>query len=392
MNIFFKSAMTLTMGLVMATGFTACSDDDENESESGELSVKEQALKDAVEPYVDNTVLSTYKGMADAAIQLYDKCVDIQNKFANNTLTASDVTEAGNYWKASRQSWELSEAFLFGPAAQHNIDPHIDSWPLDKNAMDVLLNEIKNDKDWNIDNNAGYGLIGYHSIEYVLFELSTDGKTSYPHAPSTYTAEILEYLVTVAEDLRNQCVLLEACWAGIDNISANKKEILEDAELDYGEEYGWEMKNSGQAGSRFKTYQKAAEEIIQGCIDIVDEVGNTKIGTPHNGSSEEDRNYIESPYALNSIVDFQDNIRSVKNSYLGSRSRDASISDFVKARNASLDNEVREALENAISKIGAIPEPFASTAKSNEAAAAIDACNDLQDTLDKVMSLITTQE
>lgn len=68
----------------------------------------------------------------------------------------------------------------------------------------------------------------------------------------------------------------------------------------------------------YKTYQEVAEEIIQGCIDIADEVGNTKIGRPHNGSSLDDRNYIESPYSLNSIEDFQDNIRSIKNSYCGS--------------------------------------------------------------------------
>jgi hypothetical protein len=198
-------------------------------------------------------------------------------------------------------------------------------------------------------------------------------------------------LVAVAEDLRNQCVLLESCWAGQDAITQAKQDILEDAELGYDDNYGWMMINAGQAGSRFKTYQQAAEDIIQGCIDIVDEVGNTKIGRPHLGSTEEDRNYIESPYSLNSIEDFQDNIRSVRNAYAGTNSSDASISDYVKKVNSDLDTKVNNAITNAINVIGTIPEPFAKYATGTEAANAIDACDQLQRLLDEVMTQLSKQ-
>jgi hypothetical protein len=151
------------------------------------------------------------------------------------------------------------------------------------------------------------------------------------------------------------------------------------------------MINAGQAGSRFKTYQQAAEDIIQGCIDIVDEVGNTKIGRPHLGSTEEDRNYIESPYSLNSIEDFQDNIRSVRNAYAGTNSSDASISDYVKKVNSDLDTKVNNAITNAINVIGTIPEPFAKYATGTEAANAIDACDQLQRLLDEVMTQLSKQ-
>lgn len=389
MKRFTKPALALTLAITMGIGFTSCSNDDDNDGIENMYEVRETAFKNAATPYVNNTVYPTYEAMADAAILLYDKCTDIQAKYAAGTLTENDIEQAGNYWKASRKSWELSEAFLFGPAAQHNIDPHIDSWPLDKNAMDVALNDIRNGKEWSIDNNGGYGLIGFHSVEYILFELTSDGNQSRPHDPATYTPEILEFLVTVTEDLRNQCILLEACWKGMDNISKEKQDILEEAELDYAEEYGWEMINAGIGGSRFKTYQSVAEEIIQGCIDIIDEVGNTKIGKPHGAASEEDRNYIESPYSLNSVEDFQDNIRSVQNSYIGSKSGDASISDYVKSIDPKLDNDVRTAMENTITVIGRIPEPFTKTARGTEAAAAIDACNDLNDLMEEVMNVIT---
>ena len=384
MKSFHQLIFALLLGCATAS-LMACSDDEPTQDPTG-LTEKEQALRAAVIPYVDNTVLPTYCGMADAAVELYEQCLSIREKFAAGTLTEADVAEAGNTWKRSRKYWELSEAFLFGPANTHNIDPHIDSWPLDKNAMDALLSDIRSGKPWDIANNAGYGLLGFHSIEYVLFELSEDGNTSHPHNPANYTAEELEYLVAVARDLRDQCVLLEACWAGTENISDVKQAILEEADLDYGENYGEMMKGAGQAGSIFKTHQSTAEEIIQGCIDIADEVGNTKIGRPNTASGQEDRNYIESPYSLNSIEDFQDNIRSIENSYFGSIAGDASISDYIRSVNPALDAKVRQSIDAALAAIGRIPEPFAKYATGPEATEAVEVVGtDLVNTLNLVM-------
>lgn len=352
----------LAMSAMVMGMTTACSDSDDDNLLDDNLSEKEEAISRATLPYINNTVLPTYKSMADAAIDLHDYCLTIQSKHAAGTLTTADVKAAADAWKQSRKSWELSEAFLFGPATDYDIDPHIDSWPLDKNAMDDLLADIRAGKEYTVDNNLGYGLLGFHSVEYMLFELSSDGQTSNIHSLN-YTPEELKYLTLVTEDLRNQCVLLESSWAGIDNISAEKQEILEEAELDKDMNYGNMMINAGKAGSIFKTYQEVAEDIIQGCIDIADEVGNTKIGRPNNGIEEDDRNYIESPYSLNSIEDFQDNIISIRNAYCGSKSGDASISDYIKARNPQLDADVRKAIEDAITAIAAIPEPFALNAK-----------------------------
>lgn len=364
----------------------SCSENDE--PTPGEITQKEETLKSATEDYVEHTVLPTYSAMADAAIRMCELCHDIQTKYAAGALTTNDIKAAGDAWKSARKNWELSEAFLFGPAANHNIDPHIDSWPLDKASMDNLLMQIRNGNPWSLENNGGYGLIGFHAVEYMLFELSGDGNTSLVHSTS-YTPEELEYLVAVADDLCQQCVCLEACWAGTENVSKEKQEILEEADLDYGENYGWEMKNAGRAGSRFKTYQEAAEEIIQGCIDIADEVGNTKIGRPHLGSSQEDKNYIESPYSLNSIEDFADNIRSIKNAYLGSMARDASVSDYIKSISPTSDATVRAAIENAISAIELVPEPFEKNATGTLAGAAMTAAGkDLVEALETANSVI----
>jgi hypothetical protein len=359
--------LMLVPALVTSMSLASCSD---SNSDDEETSAKETLLGNAATDYINNTVLPTYKGMADAAINLYDYCTVIQEKHENGTLTSADVKNAADAWKTSRKYWELSEAFLFGPASDYNIDPHIDSWPLDKDAMDRLLVEIRNGADYSLDNNFGYGLLGFHSIEYMLYELSADGNSSSIHS-TNYTTEELKYLVMVAEDLRNQCVCLEACWAGTENVSSQKQQILEEAELDKAKDYGWMMQNAGKAGSIYKTYQEVAEEILQGCIDIADEVGNTKIGRPHQGSTVDDRNYIESPYSLNSIEDFVDNIKSIRNSYCGANTTDASVSKYIKTVNPELDTRVQAAIENAITAISAIPEPFAKNASGAAAGNAV---------------------
>lgn len=365
---------------------TSCSS--ENTEEPDMMSDKEQILKESALDYVNNTVLPTYSAMADAAIDLYDHVLTMQINHASGSLTSEDITKAANAWKLARKNWELSEAFLFGPAADYNIDPHIDSWPLDKDAMDRLLDEIRRGADYSLDNNFGYGLLGFHSIEYMLFELSADGNTSHIHS-TNYTTEELSYLVMVAEDLRNQCVCLEACWAGSENISSRKLQILDDADLNKNKNYGWMMINAGQPGSIYKTYQEVAEEIIQGCIDIADEVGNTKIGRPNSGASLEDRNYIESPYSLNSIEDFVDNIISIRNSYTGTKGNDKSVSDYIKSVNPSLDEKVHRAIEDAIAAINHIPEPLSSHASGPEATSAVKIVGtDLVDILEEAYNEI----
>ncbi|WP_223854763.1 imelysin family protein [Bacteroides sp. GM023] len=384
-----KWPICMALGALMVTSMTACSD---SEGDTSDQETKETILKAAVNPYVNKTVIPTYKAMADAAIEMYDKCVIMQEAFKAGNLTLDMIKTAGESWNTSRKYWELSEAFLFGAAADYNIDPHIDSWPLDKTAMDRMLNNPGQMAQMSPDyvaNNLGYGLLGFHAVEYMLFQLENNETTSAPRAINKFTTQEMIYLTSVAGDLRNQCVRLEASWAGLENISSEKQEILTDIKPTFN--YGSSMLNSGNGGSKYVNYQDAAEDIIQGCIDIADEVGNTKIGRPVNGSSEEDKNYIESPYSLNSIVDFTDNIISIQNAYQGSNAGDASISVYIKHIDPALDEAMRAAINNAITAIKKIPEPFAKTATTNaDAKAAVTIVGtDLVKVLEKVMAALS---
>ena len=367
MKSILKTSAFIAMSAIMATSMTSC--DENNGENTGELSAKEQTLKDAVTPYVNNTVIPTYKSMADAAIKLMNACNEAKEKFESDKDGAqAKITEAGNYWKESRKYWELSEAFLFGAAADYNIDPHIDSWPLDKAALEQLLNNqgmmnaIGEGGGAYVSANLGYGLLGFHAIEYMLFQLNASGDKS--------------------------SARLEASWAGMDNVSSEKQTILTDNELEPTFNYGESMLNAGQGGSKYVNYTDAAQEILQGCIDIADEVAEQKMGRPANGSSEEDKNYIESPYSLNSIVDFADNIRSIKNAYEGSNDGDKSVSDFIASVNAEKDKAVKDAIAAAITSIEKIPEPFAKNATSQTTKDAIAAVAKVSNTLSEAANVL----
>ena len=379
------------LGLIGVLG-TSC------ENNTKVISDKEAALQQAVTPYVNNTVIATYKAMADAGMTLLEQTEAILDKVEKAEDYTTLMRDAGASWRAMRKHWEQSEAFLFGPAASHNIDPHIDSWPLDFNAMNALLHDadrmavIEEEGGAYVGDKLGYALKGFHAAEYLLFEsVEQDGRavgTGRPHAANLTHAEAV-YLLGIVEDLTQQAILLEYAWAG--EVSADKKQLLEEGEVEpYEDRYGWQMIHAGQAGSIYVTYQEVAEEIIAGCVDIAGEVADLKMGNPYISSTPEERDYIESPYSCTSTEDFADNIRSIQHAYCGAHAGDYAISNYIYSQDAELDGRVRSSIEDAIAAIAEINN-FENTAQNNpQVKAAIDKVSALEEILDnEVLPLLS---
>ena len=374
-------------------GLTAC------EKGGGSItSDKEAALQKVVTPYVNNTVVETYSNMASAGMDLLAYTEIILGKVTTGEDYTADMADADAAWRRMRKYWEQSEAFLYGPASAHNIDPHIDSWPLDFNAMNALLHDqarmeqIEEEGGAYVGDKLGYALKGFHAAEYLLFEsVIQDGRaigTGRPHAANLTHAEAV-YLLGIVEDLTQQAILLEYAWAG--EVCAEKIDVLEEAEIEpYEDNYGAQMINAGKAGSIYVSYQDVAEEIIAGAIDIAGEVADLKLGNPYLSSTDDQRDYIESPYSCTSTEDFADNIRSIKHAYCGAKEGDACVSDYVKSQDKDLDANVRKIIDDAIAAIQAI-ENFESTAQNNQQVkAAIDKVSELEGILDdEVLPLLS---
>ena len=348
---------------------------------------KEAALQQAVTPYVHHTVVATYSAMADAGMVLLEQTNAILEKVEKSEDYTDLMKEADASWRLMRKYWEQSEAFLYGPAFHHSIDPHIDSWPLDFNQMNALLNDPVRMAQLEEDGGryVGDALKGFHACEYLLFEsVMQDGRavgTGKPHATNLTHAEAV-YLNAIVEDLVQQAILLEYAWAG--EVSDEKMALLEEAEIEpFEDHYGEQMINAGKAGSIYVNYQDVAEEIIAGAIDIAGEVADLKMGNPYISSTAAQRDYIESPYSCTSTIDFADNIRSIQHAYCGAQTGDYSISNYIYRQDAELDAEVRKAIEDAIAAIEAI-EDFENTAQGNpKVKAAMEKVQALEEVLDK---------
>lgn len=379
--------LLLSMSLsLMALGLTSC----EKEVEVADNSNSDE-LTAINSQFVDGTVLPTYASLSDAAIQLYGAL-----KTLRGSKTDANVAAAAALWNTTRVYWEESEAFLFGPVDVLGIDPHIDTWPMAEEAfVSLMKNETlvrsydNGDGDKNVSSTDNEdGLLGFHSIEYILFR---DGKI---RKAAEITELELIYVVAVAGDLRNQCCLIEAGWLGESGISDEKlgyaKRAFNFDELGryYSTSFSKTMKET--PNSKFSSARSSSVAILDGCIDIADEVGTMKIGAPYNGASDDDKNYIESKFSYNSKVDFAGNIRSIQNAYLGGipSKRGASVSDLIKKLNPSLNGEVKTGIDNAIAKIDAM-QNFETNAQNNSSVqAAMEACLDLLEKLETAKSTL----
>ena len=385
MNKIFKYSMMFAAALAFTMGFTSCSDDDNDEQD---VTFSSSELKEVNADYVDNTVVATYRNLADYNKQLV---ADL-----NAMSDDAGVAKACETWKQSRKWWEFSEAFLFGAAGDYAIDPHTDTWPFDRTMFDKYMSLYKNaklgeegfEKETNTINEAiatGQNLTGFHAVEYLIF------REGQPRHFADMTANEIYFAKTAAQDLYLSSLKLVSAWGG--KVSADEQALLDEVEFASSINYGENFKNAGNAGSTYSTVVLASKEIIAGANDIIGEVRDSKIGAPATG---EDVNYIESPHAHNSIQDFYDNIMSVKHALYGGCTVDGTTPETKSLIGICLKNDKTKAaaqnvmtnLENALSKISSMKKPFVLYYTDQSAKDAMEALDGLEESLNALDKLL----
>ncbi len=346
MKHLFRSAAIVAASLLLAVNFSSCNKDPQTTTEEANKAQKEAIVKQ----YLNHTVYPTYANLAEQTEKLVDNLEALKANKTQANVNAATVT-----FLEARKWWEMSEAFLFGAASDFGIDPHIDSWPLDEDAFNNLMASpnmiaaLATDEDgMGAGEQLGNALLGFHGIEFILF------REGQPRNVNEITDDMMTYIVAVSRDLRNRCFQLEVSW-------------------------------NANAGSTFATFTNALEAIADGCLDIADEVGTSKIGKCHTG---EDVTYVESPYSQKSITDFHDNIISIKNAYMGGmesqRDESLSVHTYIKEYNAELDTKALNAIEKALTAIDNMAAPFVVNYADASAGAAMEACQDLSDVMAEV--------
>ena len=407
-----KKFFHLSLALLMSLSFTACGSDDDNKNdgttpgdtnestistdtkykdpsygtaaveacatvvtnfEAANLTIataelnKEQEtyLRNVLSGLVSNVIVPTYTKLADDVEDL-EKTL---NGLTTNNITQAQINKACKDFKDARENWERSEAFLMGAASDFDIDPTIDSWPLNRSLLLAYFNNGMNDEMLE-----DATILGFHALEFILFRNGQPRKVAEFQGNDTYKnfekitgAQELKYAQTISTLLKQRCFQLQVAWEGEKN--ASRVSVVKAAGLDYtteaGLSYGDNLILAGQENSKstFTSLEDAIAQVLSddegSCVGIANEVGTAKIANPFAAG---DISYVESPYSYNSITDFQDNIRSIRNVWYGSTNgTPASISfyNFFQSVDASnVNTSVTGAFNDAINKIGAMPAPF----------------------------------
>ena len=321
-------------------------------------------LRNVLSGLVSNVIVPTYTKLADDVEDL-EKTL---NGLTTSSITQAQINKACEDFKGARENWERSEAFLMGAASDFDIDPTIDSWPLNRS---LLLSYFQGGMKPEMLEDAT--ILGFHALEFILFRNGQPRKVAEFQGYDTYKnfeqitgAQELKYAQTICTLLKQRCFQLQVAWEGEKN--ASRVAVVKAAGLDYtteaGLSYGDNLIQAGQnSKSTFTTFEEAIAQVLSddegSCVGIANEVGTAKIANPFAAG---DISYVESPYSYNSITDFQDNIRSIRNVWYGSTNGSpASVSfyNFFESVDASnVNTSVTKAFNDAISKIGAMPAPF----------------------------------
>jgi len=331
--IFKRSLVALAISTIALTGCGSSSSEEEVVIEPTGFSF---AATEMITNLTNDVIVAGYQNLNDEAA---DFLLATQNLV--NTPTAENLAAAQQAWKDVRVPWEQGESHIFGPVDALSIDPHLDTWPLNTSDLQALLasqtgfsaDELKTFND---------DVQGFHTMEFLLFG---DGVADNEKTIEEMTILESEYLSAAAEVFKTYTQTLFDAWTVANNPndvnSVAYKDLLITANNDvYASQLG------------------VVEELINGMIGIVDEVGNGKIAEPFGSSIDNiDTSKVESQYSWNSLSDFTDNIQGVQNVYRGEfpeQADKAGIIDFISAADAVVATRVDIEIVDAIAAIKAI--------------------------------------
>lgn len=428
MTKIFKTMLFFLAATALTLNFSSCSSDDNDGEDSEILKEKNAAIQALVQDYLDDVVFPTYTHLANSADELNTKITAFNAKLqAGTPVTDAEIKAICDNYKEARKHWEESEAFLYGAASNFNIDPHIDSWPLDVEMLKSILVKDEVIAKLNASDGVEYarktlkedGQLGFHGVEFIFFRDGEARPASYfnNNESESYLnyfsgvdvkaqAEVV-YAKAVAGDLRDKVFQLEVAWEGSAAAESHRSRVQECQDNgSFGSDYkttsgtglcfGDDLLAAGTSQSSLasSSLKKVFETIlISGCSDICSEVADQKLGQAYRastgmGTSEDDPNYIESPYSYNSFTDFYDNIMSIQNSLYsnieGSSAKSTSLMAYLKKYNPEEAALLQEKLSAAFSALNACKNsgtPFVKNPGASCVSEAITAVGALDDEL-----------
>lgn len=248
----------------------------------------------------------------------------------SSTPNAQNLLLAQEAWIATRKVWELSESWAWGPVADNEIDPRIDTWPMDVTQLETVLATSSAIVINSITvNGFEDSLRGFHPLEYILF--GVDKRRVYTELDTRN----LQYAIALAEVLYGNIQELNSLF----NVYSTNLDVFGTQQTFFSE-------------------HDALYTIASGMLGICDELANSKMQIPISEMQKNGKDpslFEESQYAQNTLVDFYHNLLGISNVYNGKyNDTGCSMSDLVRGTNIALDNKIKEQILSAMSAMQAL--------------------------------------
>lgn len=325
----------LVLIVITQLSLTSCTD---NKALISETSTVSSALqKEVLTNLSVDVIVETYADVQNNSRYLNTKA---KNLTIGDEQALQVVKDA---WKDARASWEKSKGFLFGPVVEKGIAPAIDTWPIDLNAINSILESGQKISSNSLqDNNTARG---FHTIEYFVWGMNGN------KSASELTQKEIEYIVAATENLKENARLLYIGWCH------------------EGSYFASNFIDAGESTSIYSSQEDALKEIVKGMVAIADKVANEKIKTLLIETYADLRpEAIESRFSHTTKSDLVNNILGIQNIYLGNYENinGIGLSAIIVARNSTLDEKVKIAITDAITAIENISGTFTEAIVNNK--------------------------
>ena len=341
-NTIFTLMLTAFFGAILV--LSACKKNKNNELDVNALQ------KNILVNTADHVITKSYQDMHAKALALQTAIDSLKN----NPNTAN-LVECQVKWREIRSTWEQTEAWLFGPVATDNIDPRIDTWPVDFNALEGILGGSDDLNEAYVDDLEDEQK-GFHPIEYLLWGQNGE------KVAEDFTGREFDFLT---------------------GLTANLVKLSEEVKASWEDSYATKLKTAGEGSLEYSSKKSAFVEIVDGMSGICEEVGEAKIKEPFDA---QDPSLEESPFSKNSLTDFNNNINGILLIYQGKFSADGlGLEDLVRTYDLSLDTRIKAKHASAIAALNEITLPFgdAIAQESSKVENAINKIAELAETLDE---------
>lgn len=361
--------LVLSISLLSALGFAACSDDDKKTTDDTKVK------SEIVENYA-SIVHASYQDAHTTAVTLKEKVDAFLAAPSEATLKA-----AKDAWLAAREPYGQTEAYRFygGPIEEEWGDGQINSWPLDEAFIDGII------ADTDIEINATYlqsinqadaeenVATGYHAIEFLLWGQDLTAPSAMLPGQRAFT----DFTTAENADRRKQ-YLRVATNLLVDGLS--------------------ELSNAWKPGAAYRTeFTANADVALANMINGAGRLAKGELAGERMtvALSEHDQEQEHSCFSDNTHRDIITNFKGVENVYKGKYTRidgtvvsGKSLADWITEKNATLAGTNSTKFEAATSAVNdAALKPFdnailgSNTAGNAKVQAAITAIKQVADGL-----------